>query len=145
MNENNSSRSYDDIIDLPHHVSSRHLPMPRRDRAAQFAPFAALTGHGAAISETARITDEPIELSEDAKAILDMKQQMILEALPLRPQVTITRFCPDGQKQGGVYRALTGTVKSIDPLERVMIMESGERIPLHFIIELESELFSGTF
>jgi len=139
------ARSYDDIIDRPHHISAKHPPMPRRDRAAQFAPFAALTGHSDALNETARLTDGLIELSEDARAELDMKQKLILDALSLHPQITVTCFRPDESKYGGSYITLTGEVKSIDEIERVMIMESGERISLAHVINLESDLFSGIF
>ncbi len=145
MTGDKRSRPYDDIIDRPHHISAKHPPMPRRDRAAQFAPFAALTGHGAALNETARLTDGFIELSEDARAELDMKQKLIFDALALHPRITVTCFRPDESKCGGSYITLTGEVKSIDDIERVMIMESGERIPTAHVINLESDLFSGIF
>jgi len=132
---------YSDIIHLPHHVSSTHTPMPLRDRAAQFAPFAALTGHSAAIDETARLTTEMTELSEDAKALLDMKQQILMEAAHLRPVVTLTYFRQDELKHGGAYLTLTGHIKKVDQSERVIIMESGERIELDSVAGLESELF----
>lgn len=134
-------KDYSDIINLPHHVSSKHKPMPLRDRAAQFAPFAALTGHGAAISETARLTTEMVELSEDAKALLDMKQQILIDAALLHPVVTVTYFQQDELKHGGTYLTLTGHIKEVDQSERVIIMESGERIELDSVAGLESELF----
>jgi len=143
--DKHKTHTYDDIIDLPHHVSAKHPPMSRRDRAAQFAPFAALTGHGAALGETARLTEEPIELDEDMRAELDMKQRMLLEALPSRPQVTVTFFREDPFKHGGVYLTLTDTVAAIEELERVIVMAGGERIPFDYVIALESELFSGAF
>ncbi len=142
---NSKQNPYEDIINLPHHTSRRHAPMSRHDRAAQFAPFAALTGHGSVLSETARLTDEPIELGEDAQAILDMKQSVITAALPHRPMVTVTYFREDDYKYGGAYLTLTGRVKEIDSTDRVMIMENGQRIHIACIIELESELFSGLF
>ena len=141
------SGKYDDIIGLPHHVSTKHRLMSRRDRAAQFAPFAALTGHGAALNETARLTTDMVELSEDAKALLDMKQQMLLEELAVahHPEVTVTFFRPDEVKNGGEYVTLTGRIKEIDSIGRVMVMEDSRRIEFGCIADIDSELFSGEF
>lgn len=141
------SGKYDDIIGLPRHVSAKHRPMSRRDRAAQFAPFAALTGHGAALSETARLTTDMIELSEDAKALLDMKQQVLCEVLTAahHPEVTVMYFRPDEVKNGGEYVSLTGRIKEIDSVGRVIVMEDGLRIEIDCIADLDSELFSGEF
>lgn len=141
--ENDSSR-YDDILHLPHHVSSVHPPMPVRDRAAQFAPFAALTGHGAAIRETARLTEERVELDESCMRVLDGKLQMIKEQLPSKPVITVTYFKPDTQKQGGAYLTKTGSVKKIDEYSHEVIMSDGEKIPLGDIVEIEGEMFRIT-
>ena len=94
---------YEDIINLPHHVSPTRPQMPMSDRAAQFAPFAALTGYDAAIKETGRLTDEKIELDEEALTALDMKYQFLMDALDDAPEVTITYFQPDERKAGGKY------------------------------------------
>ena len=143
MNHQKETHHYDDIIQLPHHVSSRHPPMPAADRAAQFAPFAALTGYEAAIREAARLTDGAIELSEDRRAILDQKQQLLVERLGGgdRPEITVTFFRPDGRKEGGAYLTVAGRVKKIDSRERSLVLEDKTRIPLDSILELESDLF----
>ena len=144
-NKDNNRGLYDDIIHLPRHVSTKHRPMSMRDRAAQFAPFAALTGHGAAINETARLTDGMVELSEEEKNLLDMKQQTLLELRHLHPEVTVTYFCPDEFKSGGAYLSVTGTVKEIDNIQRLVIMSGGEQIPADCIVALESRVFDERF
>ena len=127
---------YDDIIELPHHVSRKHPQMPLMDRAAQFAPFAALTGHEAAIKETARLTEEEIELNEDSKALLDLRLQELLEHLAEQPTVTVTYFCPDERKAGGAYETVTGRVKKVDGYAGELVFTDGRRIGLGTIIEL---------
>lgn len=130
------SHRYDDIIHLPHHVSPTHPQMPVPDRAAQFAPFAALTGHEAAIRETARLTDEKITLDENAKALLDEKLRMVQEMPEAHPGITITYFQPDGKKSGGHYLSVTGKVKKTDGYGHCLVMDDGLRIPLDDIIEI---------
>lgn len=137
--------NYDDIIHLPHHVSKKHPQMSISDRAAQFAPFAALTGHGAAIKETARLTDARIELDENAKTILDEKLRIIQETLDERPEITVTYFQPDEKKAGGRYVSATGIVKKIDLYRRSVLMEDGRWIPILDIFEIEGELFRSIF
>ena len=127
----NDPHRYDDIIDLPRPVSAAHRPMPRADRAAQFSPFAALTGHGAAISETARLTDRQIELSEDAKALLDQKQSLLTERLAEHPEVAVTWFRADSQKEGGRYEVAQGRLRKIDAYARCLVLEDGSEISLH--------------
>lgn len=127
---------YEDILYMPHHVSTKHPPMSASDRAAQFSPFAALTGHDAAIQETGRLTDVQVEQSEDLRALLDRKQQYL--ATLERPEVAVTYFLPDGRKDGGAYVTVTGQLKRIDPVERVLILVGGQSIPLDDIIEIES-------
>lgn len=124
---------YDDIIDLPR-PKSKHEPMPMSDRAAQFSPFAALTGYGDAIDETARLTDHRIELSEEERAELDYRQQYLstLDA----PTVTVTYFVPDGRKTGGAYVTHTGVLKRVDEVERMMVFIDGVRIPIAEIISI---------
>ncbi len=128
---------YDDIIDLPHHVSSKRPHMPMLDRAAQFQPFRALTGYEDAVHETARHTDEKIELTEDEKAVLDMKLQRLADDLADRPQVTLTWFQPDKRKAGGAYITATGQLKKIDDHEGALILVSGERIVIEDILDIQ--------
>lgn len=132
---------YDDIIHLPHHVSPSRPPMPVRDRAAQFAPFAALSGYDAAIREIARLTEEKMELDEGILMELDGKLQMIKEQLASRPVIAVTYFKPDLKKQGGAYVTVTGSVKKIDEYAHALVMEDGEKIPLEDIAGIEGELF----
>lgn len=132
---------YDDIINLPHHVSATRPRMPLANRAAQFSPFAALTGYEAAIDETGRLTDRRIELSEDAIADLDRKLRLLADAIDEHPEVTLTYFAPDERKEGGAYVTATGTVKKIDDFENVVIMMNGERIAIRDVVEIQGELF----
>ena len=101
---------YDEIMGLPHHVSKTRPQMPMSDRAAQFAPFAALTGYDSAIKETGRLTDERIELDEGALTALNMRYQLLMDALDEEPEVEITYFKPDERKAGGAYVTATGAV-----------------------------------
>lgn len=128
--------TYDDIIHLPHHESTKHPKMPATDRAAQFLPFAALTGYDAAVRETARLTDCRIELDEMKKEELDNHLQMIREQLAQKPEVIVTYFVPDARKDGGSYVTMKGTIKKIDDRERRLIMENGISIPMDDIYEL---------
>ena len=133
---------YDEIMGLPHHVSKTRPQMPMSDRAAQFAPFAALTGYDAAIKETGRLTDERIELDVEALSALDMKYQLLMEALDEAPEVTITYFQPDERKAGGKYVSAVGAVKKIDDFERRITMQDGAKIPMDDVLSIEGELFS---
>ena len=134
---------YDEIMGLPPHVSKTRPQMPMSDRAAQFAPFAALTGYDAAIKETGRLTDERIELDVEALSALDMKYQLLMEALDEAPEVTITYFQPDERKAGGKYVSAVGTVKKIDDFERRITMRDGTRIPMDDVLSIDGELFSS--
>lgn len=131
---------YRDMIDLPHHVSGTHPPMPVQDRAAQFAPFAALTGHHEAVRETARLTSERIELDEYCKAVIDGKLQKIQEQLSKEPAVSVTYFVPDEKKAGGSYETAAGCVKKIDEYHRILVLTDGTRIPIDEIIEIDISL-----
>lgn len=131
-------KSYDDMIDLPHPTSTKHPRMSAIDRAAQFSPFAALTGHEAAIKETARLTDSRIDLDEDTKVWLNMKIQIISDHLPEHPEVRITYFQPDKKKAGGSYETATNSVKKIDDIQRAIIMMDGQQIPIDDIYEIDS-------
>ena len=133
---------YDEIMGLPHHISKTRPQMPMSDRAAQFAPFAALTGYDAAIKETGRLTDERIELDVEALSALDMKYQLLMEALDETPEVTITYFRPDERKAGGKYVSAVGAVIKIDDFERRITMQDGAKIPMDDVLSIEGELFS---
>lgn len=137
------NRKYNEIMGLPHHVSKTRPQMPMSDRAAQFAPFAALTGYDAAIKETGRLTDERIELDVEALSALDMKYQLLMEALDEAPEVTITYFQPDERKAGGKYVSAVGAVKKIDDFERQITMRDGTRIPMDDVLSIDGELFSS--
>ncbi len=136
------NRKYNEIMGLSHHVSKTRPQMPMSDRAAQFAPFAALTGYDAAIKETGRLTDERIELDVEALSALDMKYQLLMEALDEAPEVTITYFQPDERKAGGKYVSAVGAVKKIDDFERRITMQDGAKIPMDDVLSIEGELFS---
>ena len=136
------NRKYNEIMGLPHHVSKTRPQMPMSDRAAQFAPFAALTGYDAAIKETGRLTVERIELDVEALSALDMKYQLLMEALDEAPEVTITYFQPDERKAGGKYVSAVGAVKMIDDFERRITMQDGAKIPMDDVLSIEGELFS---
>lgn len=132
------SSEYEDIIGLPHHTSYTRPRMPLSDRAAQFAPFAALTGYDDAIRETGRLTQERLELEEDARAQLDRQQRYLLDRICQQPRVTVTCFVPDGKKQGGAYVTVRGNLKRIDLRARAMVLTDGRRIPLDDILSLQS-------
>lgn len=134
---------YEDIINLPHHVSKTRPQMSMLDRAAQFSPFAALTGYDAAIKETGRLTDEKIELDEDRKAALDMKQAYLIEMIDDQLEISITYFLPDAKKSGGSYVTVTGNLKRFDEYERLLILTDGKKIPMDDIADIESDLFRG--
>ncbi len=132
---------YDDIIHLPHHVSKKHPHMKAIDRAAQFSPFAALTGHGAAVRETARLTDKRTELDEYMKDELNHKLQIIEERHTEYPEIEITYFQPDERKRGGAYISAVGHVKKIDDYEHTIIMNDGTLVPIKDIVRIEGDIF----
>ncbi len=139
----NNEQKYADIFNMPHHVSAKHPQMSRHDRAAQFAPFAALTGYDAAIKETARLTDKRIELDDSTKTILNDKIQMTLDFADTDPEITVTHFVEDKRKSGGAYVAFTGVVKCIDEYERTVVFTDKTKIPIDDIYALEGEIFNG--
>ncbi len=143
MNTQNSHK-YDDIIHLPHHVSKNHPRMPPMNRAAQFMPFAALTGHEAAIQETARLTDSFAELDEDRKAQLNQQLLMIREHLALRPECEISYFQPDEKKTGGTYASLRGRIKNIDESTGQIVFTDGTALPMEYLFSIKGELFGDT-
>ena len=130
------SGQYDDIIHLPHYVSPTRPQMPMHDRAAQFSPFAALTGYDAAIAETGRLTSERIELTEDELDALNVKYQLLIERLDDASEVRITYFQPDIYKSGGAYTSETGIVKKVDTFERLVHMTNGAIIPMDDIYDI---------
>lgn len=132
---------YEDIIGLPHHVSRTHPHMAPLDRAAQFSPFAALTGHEAAIAETARLTEKRVELDEDRKIVLDEKLQILRAHLAEQPEVAITYFKPDEKKEGGAYLTIQGSIKKIDEYAGCLVMEDGTILPIVNLFAIEGEIF----
>lgn len=133
--------NYEDIINLPHHQSSRRPKMSSHDRAAQFSPFAALTGHDEAIKETARLTDKKIDLDEATKSDLDEKFSYILEHIAKMPEITVEFFIPDEHKEGGMYINYTGNIKKYNVTERIIIFSDKTTIPVDDIISIESPIF----
>ncbi len=134
---------YDAILHLPHHVSEKHPPIPMEERAAQFSPYAALTGFGAVINETRRLTDPRQILSEETLGQLNRQYQLLLEHLPERPEITVTYFQPDGRKEGGAYLTLTGRVKKVEAYEQQLVLEDGSVIAMENIMAMDGELFAG--
>lgn len=137
------SRKYDDILRLPHPTSKKHPRMPVSERAAMFSPFAALSGHAGAIAETARLTDQRMELDEDTRAELDRRQAALLEHIKEQPKITVTWFCPDEKKSGGAYVVTTGKLKKVDNDAGTLKLADGLTISLDEIVDLQCELFQG--
>lgn len=137
VTEERDMHRYDDIIHLPHHQSGTRPHMSLHDRAAQFSPFAALTGYDAAVEEAARLTEQKLELSEEEKAAIGAKLTEIKEHIKERPEVTVTYFVPDERKAGGTYVTVTETVRRIDEFERVVVMQDQSRIRIDDIIVLQ--------
>ena len=135
-------REYDDIIQLPHYISKTRPHMAAIDRAAQFSPFAALTGHDAAIKETARQTDKRVELDEYVKDALRNRLQIIANRMKEHPQIAITYFQPDGKKDGGTYVTVINKIKKISEYERSIVMIDGTIIQIDDIISIEGEICS---
>lgn len=140
---NYSEQKYGDILNMPHHVSATRPQMPMSDRAAQFSPFAALTGYDAAIKETGRLTDTKIELDDEELHSLNLKFQFLVEHLEDEPEVAVTYFKADERKAGGAYLETTGIVKKLDDFERLITMQDGTKIPMDDILTIESDAFSS--
>lgn len=132
---------YEDIVNLPPHISKRHPQPSMMDRAARFAPFAAITGYEEMVLEEARVTEERVDLDEGALSLLNEKLNMIREFLDEEPEVTITYFEPDKKKSGGAYVNITGIVKRIDEYEHFVIMTDGKKIRIEDIYAIGSDLF----
>ena len=135
---------YEDIIYLPHHVSEKHPQMSMRNRAAQFSPFAALTGYDAAIRETARQTDQRVGLSDDERAEIGEGLRLLRDRSGERPEVAFVIFVPDAHKSGGEYVSLTARVKRVDELSRRVILADGREIPFEDIRKIDSGAFHPT-
>lgn len=135
------SHRYDDIIDLPHHVSATRPHMELSDRAAQFSPFAALTGYESAVREAARLTDQRVELDENAREALDKKLAVLEGQLAERPGVTVTYFVPDERKEGGSYVTVSGRVKRIRGDEGALVFEDGRRVGVGDIVDMDGGIF----
>lgn len=127
---------YNDIINLPHHVSTKHPRLSMEQRAAQFAPFAALTGYEDAVKEIARLTEDRIELDDEEKAVIDSKLREIQNKLQSNPKVTITYFIHDSKKSGGEYVTVIGNVKKIDEYKQCLILNDKRIIPINEIIDI---------
>ena len=132
---------YDDILNTPWPQPGKRARMSVEDRAAQFAPFAALTGYGAALQETARLTEQRAELTESEKADLDRRLQLLSDHLAAHPEITVTYFRPDERKDGGAYVTVTDIVKKIDPYERILVLQSGLCIAIDLICAMDGALF----
>lgn len=142
MSNQDNNHKYDDIINLPHHVSTKRPQMSMIDRAAQFSPFAALTGYDAAIKETGRLTDERIDMDESSLERLNRKFQLLVERMDEQPEVTFTYFKPDDLKAGGAYVTVTGSVKKVDFYERILILRNGVNIPMDEVYTIEGDIFT---
>lgn len=133
--------NYEDIINLPHHVSKTRKPMSRENRAAQFAPFAALTGYDTSVAEEARLTDKKIELSEEQLNDLNFKLGYLMDNIKFELEVAITYFIPDDKKAGGRYDTVTGVVRRIDEYEGYIEFKDKSKYAISNILILESDMF----
>ena len=141
MAECKAEELYGDIIHLPHYEPKRHKRMDLYKRAAQFAPFAALTGYGDSIDEAARYTDERMDLSEDENSRMDRLITILQAEMDKAPEICVTHFVPDENKTGGSYIVTEGRVKKIDPTDRSLVMYGGKKIRLEHIIDMSGEIF----
>lgn len=134
-----SNEKYDDIINMSHHVSKKHPRMSLKNRSAQFAPFAALTGYEDEVEETARLTDKRIEITDEIKNTINMKLKIIQEKLYTKPKVTITYFIPDNKKEGGSYKTITSNLLNIDKYKQLIILKDKIEVPVKFITNINIE------
>ncbi len=136
-----AEKKYADIINMPHHTSPNRPRMSDIDRAAQFSPFAALTGYDSTVAEAGRLTSKKCEITEDVKSVLNEKMQMIRDYLHDQPIVTVTYFVPDKRKAGGAYVTVSGVVKEISEYDRAIILTDKTSIPIEQICDIQGELF----
>ena len=132
------SEAYDDIINLSRPESKKHTPMPMEDRAAQFLPFAALTGYDAAVSETARLTEERVELDAQEAERLGARLAVLVKRQQEQPELSLLYFVPDARKAGGAYVTVSGRIKKITDFPRCIYLTDGSRIPIEDIVAVES-------
>ena len=137
-----SNTPYDDIINLPHHVSKNHTPMPRESRAAQFAPFAALTGYDASVREEARLTGKRLELTDEQIDMLNDKMSLLTKKIKERPSIRVVYFLPDERKEGGSYVSVCGNLSHIDTAQGVLIFSDKRKIYLPDILDIEGDIFN---
>lgn len=130
------NNKYEDIINMPHHISKKHPPMGIEVRAAQFAPFAALTGYEDAVKETGRVTDKKIDLEDEAKNILDKKIKLLQDVINRCPNITVVYFIPDLKKEGGKYITVNGNLKRIDEYNQKIILENDQAIKVCDIMDI---------
>lgn len=135
------NNKYDEIMGLPHHISKTRSQMPMSDRAAQFAPFAAITGYDDAVKETGRLTNDKIELEESSLNVLNAKIQLLREKPAEAPAVTFTYFKPDECKVGGAYLTTTGTVKKLDDYKRQIVLHDGTKLPMDDVLGINGDIF----
>ena len=131
-----SKGKYDDIINMPHHISKKHPRMSLENRSAQFASFAALTGYEDEVEETARITDKRIEITDEIKSTINMRLQIIQEKINTKPKVTIKYFIPDNKKEGGSYKTVTSNVLKIDQYKKLVVLKDNTKIFISDIINI---------
>ncbi len=132
------SEAYDDIINLSRPESKKHTPMPMEDRAAQFLPFAALTGYDAAVSETARLTEERVELDAQEAERLGARLAVLVKRQQEQPELSLLYYVPDARKAGGAYVTVSGRIKKITDFPRCIYLTDGSRIPIEDIVAVES-------
>ncbi len=137
----NARDEYGDIIDLPHHQSKKRPHMSLSDRAAQFAPFAALRGYEDEISETARQTDKKLELDNDTAALLNERLHIIIESIKSEPEISLTYFIPDNKKEGGKYVSSTGKVRRVDEIQRFIQFKDETKISIDNLLRIEGKIF----
>lgn len=133
------SFAYEEMLHMPHHVSGKHPQMSRYDRAAQFSPFAALTGHEAAVQEAARVTEERAELDEGEKERLNEILYTLLEKYQGHPDISVTYFCPDERKSGGRYVTETGRIQKLDTFRRTILLDNQSEIPMDQISNIQGK------
>lgn len=131
-------KCYEDILDLPHHISAAHPPMPKENRAAQFSPFSALSGYEEAVVEEGRLTNKKADLSEDERERLDVMLRRIMERDEESREAVFTRFRPDSQKEGGACVSLKGRIKRIDYCKKAIILDDGTRILMEEIMDIQT-------
>ena len=141
MQPTENDHRYDSIKKLPHYQSVTRPHMSLYDRAAQFSPFAALTGYDDAVKETARLTDTKAELDEYEKAAINERLNRIQDTFDVQPEVSITYFLPDKKKSAGAYITVNGCVKKVDEYEHVVVMRNGTKVHIDDIAEIDGEIF----